>query len=116
MGVNDRADDHLNDPSHPPRETRQQHREHQVRLVTHVVPELELAKVPLQVLLRDADVRAVDAALHEVPEAFNGVRRVPVLRQLASTVLDDRVLVVAAHVRDGLSKLTHGPMRVEDLS
>ena len=47
-----------------------------------VIAELELVQVRLHVLLADADVGAVDPALHEVPEALDVAGRLTVDLQL----------------------------------
>ncbi len=52
------------------RERPQQQIEHQVRLVAQVIAELKFVEVRLEVLLRDADIRPVDAPLETCPEAF----------------------------------------------
>src|SRR5258705_8255765 len=48
--------------------------EHRSLIHPVVVPERVLVKVHLQVLTRDVVIDAVDPALHERPEAFDGVR------------------------------------------
>ena len=53
------------------RERQQQQIEHHVGRPAQVIAELKLAKVRLHVLLADRDIGAIDAALDEVPEAFD---------------------------------------------
>jgi hypothetical protein len=49
----------------------QQKLEHQLRLLPQVIAILELAKVKLQVLLRNPNVSPVDPALHLRPERID---------------------------------------------
>lgn len=65
-------------------------------VLPHVVAELELAEIRADVLLRDADVGAIDPALHEVPEALNVRRGLAVYLELAVGALDAGVLIALA--------------------
>ena len=83
-------------PLNSPSEAGHQQRQHQAGVVTQVLAKLELVQISRQVLLRDADIGAIDPALNEVPEAFDRVGRTIAFGALASPMIEDQVVVIHA--------------------